>query len=253
MPMATASTERTRLTRRNVLRCALVAPAVVAGAQRASAADPVSVGMVNTISDAGFFVAEAKGYFKAAGIDVKFSPFPSASGMIAPLASGDLDVGSGAVSAGHYNANERQIPVKFVADKARNAPDLSFQSIVVRSALIESGKFKGFADLKGLKFAIPAPASVGEQSILNEALKRGGLGWNDCERAFLGINEQVAAFRNGGLDASITSEPLISIMAKQGLTTRFATVGSFYPNQQAAVVCYGAQFVTKRPRSAGAL
>lgn len=36
-------------------------------------------------------------------------------------------------------------------------------------------------------------------------------------------------------------------MAKQGLTTRFATVGSFYPNQQAAVVCYGAQFVTKRP------
>jgi hypothetical protein len=30
------------------------------------------------------------------------------------------------------------------------------------------------------------------------------------------------------------------------ITTRFATVGSFYPNQQAAVVCYGAQFVTKR-------
>ena len=73
MPMATASTERTRLTRRNVLSCVLVAPAVVAGARGATAADPVSVGMVNTISDAGFFVAEAKGYFKAAGIDDKFS------------------------------------------------------------------------------------------------------------------------------------------------------------------------------------
>jgi len=33
----------------------------------------------------------------------------------------------------------------------------------------------------------------------------------------------------------------------QGFTTRFATVGSFYPNQQAAVVCYAAQFVTTRP------
>jgi NitT/TauT family transport system substrate-binding protein len=121
----------------------------MAGSRRAGASDPVSVGMVNTISDAGFFVAEAKGYFKAAGIDVTFSSFPSASGMIAPLASGDLDVGSGAVSsAGRYNANERQIPVKFVADKARNAPDLSFQSIIVRSALIEGGKFKSFADLK---------------------------------------------------------------------------------------------------------
>jgi hypothetical protein len=70
--------------------------------------------------------AEAKGYFKAAGIEVKFQPFSSASGMIAPLASGELDVGSGAVSAGHYNANERQIPLKFVADKARNAPTSRF-------------------------------------------------------------------------------------------------------------------------------
>jgi NitT/TauT family transport system substrate-binding protein len=133
-PMATTSSSPARVTRRTFLSCTLAAPAVMAGSRFASAAEPVSVGMVNTISDAGFFVAEAKGYFKAAGIDVKFSPFPSASGMIAPLASGDLDVGSGAVSAGHYNANERQIPVKFVADKARNAPDLSFQSIVARSA-----------------------------------------------------------------------------------------------------------------------
>ena len=31
---------------------------------------------------------------------------------------------------------------------------------------------KSFADLKGLKFAIPAPASVGEESILHEALMK---------------------------------------------------------------------------------
>jgi NitT/TauT family transport system substrate-binding protein len=223
-----------RITRRQFAAGALAAPAILVMSRRAGAAEAVSLGMVNTISDAGFF-------------EVKFLPFTSASAMIPALASGELDVGSGAVSAGHYNANERQIPLKIVADKASNTADYSFQSIVVRSALIESGKFKTFGDLKGLKFAIPAPASVGEQSILNEALKLGGLGWNDSERAFLGINEQVAAFRNGGLDASVTSEPLISIMAKQGLTKRFATVGSFYPNQQAAVVCYGAQFATRRP------
>jgi NitT/TauT family transport system substrate-binding protein len=245
--MAANSPRQSCVTRRTFVAGALAAPAIVAASRRASAADAVSLGMVNTISDVGFFVADAKGYFKDAGIEVSFLPFTSASAMIPPLASGDLDVGSGAVSAGHYNASERQIPLKIVADKATNAPDYSFQSIIVRNALIESGKFKSFADLKGLKFAIPAPASVGEQSILNEALKRGGLGWNDCERAFLGINEQVAAFKNGGLDASITAEPLISIMAKQGFATRFATVGSFYPNQQAAVVCYGAQFATKRP------
>jgi NitT/TauT family transport system substrate-binding protein len=234
-------------TRRAFLTAALAAPAILSLARRAGAAEPVSLGLVNTISDAGFFVADAKGYFAAEGIAVKFLPFTSASNMIASLASGELDAGSGAVSAGHYNANDRNIPLKFVADKARNAPDMSFQSIVVRKALIDEGKFRGFADLKGKKFAIPAPASVGEQSILNEALRQGKLNWDDCERAFLGINEQVAAFRNGALDASVTSEPLISIMAKQGLAARFATVGSFYPNQQAAVVCYGAPFLTRRP------
>jgi NitT/TauT family transport system substrate-binding protein len=238
---------RKAVTRRVLVATALAAPAIVSLARRSDAAEPVSLGLVNTISDAGFFVADAKGYFKAEGIEVTFQRFPSASGMISSLASGDLDVGSGAVSAGHYNANDRQIPLKFVADKSRNEADMSFQSIIVRKALIDEGKFKSFADLKGCKFAIPAPASVGEQSILNEALKRASLGWNDCERAFLGINEQVVAFKNGALDASITSEPLISIMEKQGFTHRFATVGSFYPNQQAAVVCYGAPFLGKRP------
>src|SRR5258708_4914397 len=234
--MAGNPARQLRVTRRRLLAGALAAPAIIAASRRASATEAVSLGIVNTISDAGFFVAEAKGYFKAAGIEVTFLPFTSASAMIPPLASGDLDVGSGAVSAGHYNANERQIPLKIVADKASNTRDYSFQSIVVRSSLIESGKFKSFADLKGLKFAIPAPASVGEQSILNEALKLGGLGWNDCERAFLGINEQVAAFKNGGLDASVTSEPLISIMAKQGLTKRFSTRGRLYPNPHPAPV-----------------
>src|SRR5712672_2633946 len=137
-----------RVTRRKFLVAALAAPAMVAASRRAGAAEAVSLGMVNTISDAGFFVAEAKGYFKAAGIEVKFLPFTSASAMIPALASGELDVGSGAVAAGHYNANERQIPLKIVADKASNTADYSFQSIIVRNALIESGKFKSFADLK---------------------------------------------------------------------------------------------------------
>ena len=65
--MATTSSKHARVTRRTVLTCALATPAVMAGSRRASASDTVSVGMVNTISDAGFFVADAKGYFKAAG------------------------------------------------------------------------------------------------------------------------------------------------------------------------------------------
>jgi ABC-type nitrate/sulfonate/bicarbonate transport system substrate-binding protein len=86
--MAIHLTARPLMTRRTFTAGVLAAPIIVATSKRASAADTVSLGMVNTISDAGFFVAEAKGYFKAAGIEVKFLPFTSASAMIPALASG---------------------------------------------------------------------------------------------------------------------------------------------------------------------
>src|SRR3981189_2986189 len=88
-PMATPASKHACVTRRTFLTCALATPAVMAGSRLASAADPVSVGMVNTISDAGFFVAEAKGYFKAAGIEGKFLPLTSAPALIPPPPSGD--------------------------------------------------------------------------------------------------------------------------------------------------------------------
>jgi NitT/TauT family transport system substrate-binding protein len=248
--MASRPGTRTCITRRRLVGGMLTAPAVLAAWRPASAAEPVSIGMVNTISDAGFFVAAGKGYFEQEGLEVKFLSFRAGAAMISPLASGDLDVGAGAVSAGLFNANERQIPIKIVADKARNAPGYGFQSLLLRRALMESGRFKSFADLRGLRVAIPSIGSAGEQSILNEALKRGGLTYADCEKVFLGINDQVAAFKNGAIDVSVISEPLISITVKEGLTSRFATVDTFYPNQQAAVVFYGAQFAAKRPDAA---
>src|SRR5262249_62235843 len=111
---------RQELTRRSVLAGAVAAPAILSW--RAAAAEPVSVGMVNTISDAGFFVAQAKGYFQAAGIEVTFQSFPSASNMIAPLASGDLDVGSGAVSAGGRHDPAAGRPGRILAPTARRGP-----------------------------------------------------------------------------------------------------------------------------------
>ena len=237
-------------TRRAFVAGLAVTPAILSPRTRALAAEPVSIGIVNTISDAGFFVADAKSYFKDEGLEVKFVPFRSGATMIAPLGSGELDVGAGAVSAGLFNANERNISIKIVADKARNAPGYGFQSIVVRRALIDEGRFDSFADLRGLKVAIPNIGSVGEQSILNEALKLGGLAYADCEKVFLGINDQVAAYRNGAIDASVISEPLISIMIKQGFVARFATVDRFYPNEQAAVVAFGEAFSRGRADAA---
>jgi len=206
----------------------------------------VRIGIVNTSSDVGFFIADKKGYFKQEGIDATFIDFESAAKMIAPLASGQLDVGGGASSAGLYNAAARGIDIKIVADKGSIPPGYGFSSLLVRKDLIDSGKFKDFKDLKGLKVAIGA-AGTSTASALNEALKRGGLKYGDVDVVYMGFPQHALAFANKAIDASITNEPTITKAVQSGAAVRFAGNDAFYPNQQTAVVLYGGEFIQKNP------
>jgi NitT/TauT family transport system substrate-binding protein len=215
----------------------------------AQAQTTVQVGIVNTISDAGFYVAESKGYFRQEGLDVKFTAFNSAARMIAPLGAGQLDVGGGTVSAGLYNAVGRDIKIKIVADKGSIAPGYAFSALMVRKDLVDSGKYKSFKDLKGMKVAIGA-AGTGTASALNEALKRGGLSYGDVEIIDLAFPQHMAAYTNKGIDASVTNEPTVTLSARAGVAVRVAGNDEIYPNQQTAVVLYSEEFMKSRPEAA---
>ena len=99
------------------------------------------------------------------------------------MAPGEVDVGSGATSAGLYNAVKRGINIKIVSDKARNAPGYGFEAILARSDLVDSGKIKSVNDLKGLKVAMSANGNS-ENAIMNYALVKNGLTYNDIDRSF---------------------------------------------------------------------
>jgi len=230
---------------------ALVALATGLGLADAHAqtAATVKVGTANTSSDAGFFIAEKKGYFKQEGINVEFIAFNSAAKMVAPLGVGQLDVGAGAPSAGLYNAIARGIDVKIVADKASSPPGFGYNPLLVRKDLIDSGRFKSFKDLKGLKVAVSA-AGTSPAVMLNEALKKGGLSYSDVTVVSLGFPQHVMALQNKAVDASITTEPHVTTVVNLGAAVRFAGNDEFYPNQQVAVVLYGAIFIKDSPDTA---
>ena len=159
--------------------CALLSGLALDAARApAAAADQVKIGISRTISDAGYYMADAMGFFRDEGIDVSITGFNSAAQMIAPLGTGELDVGGGTVSAGFYNAVGRGILMKIVADQASIKPGYGYSSLMVRKDLVDSGRYKSFADLKGMKVAIGAPGT-GTASALNEALKKGGLEYSD--------------------------------------------------------------------------
>ena len=213
----------------------------------AGIAQTLNVGVVGTSSDAPFFIADKKGYFKDAGITVKFTRFDSAAQMIAPLGAGQLEVGGGATSAGLYNAVAQGVHIKIVADKARNAAGYGFQAVMVRKDLAD--KVKDYKDLKGLKIATSAVGNS-ESSLLNEALKKGGLKLTDVEQVYIGFPQHPAAYANGAIDASITTEPTITAILKAGSAVRKFGVDEFFPNHQTAVTFYGEDFATKQPETA---
>ena len=80
------------------------------------------MGKLPTISDSGMHLAVEKGYFAEEGLDIESIPFDSAAQMVAPLGAGQLDAGGGSTSAGLFNAINRDLPLKIVADKGSFPP-----------------------------------------------------------------------------------------------------------------------------------
>jgi NitT/TauT family transport system substrate-binding protein len=207
------------------------------------------VGVTGTSSDAAYFIADAKGFFRDEGIRVQFIRFDSAAKMIAPLGSGDLDVGGGATSVALYNAAKRDVRIKIVAEKGRMPKNGSWEAVVVRKDLFDSGRVKSLGDLKGLRVSVNSTGNS-EAVLLDEALNRGKLTWKDIEPVYLGFSQHPPAFLNGALDAAITAEPFLTSMLKAGTIVKLIGVDEYYPDFQNAVTLYGSAFIEKRPAEA---
>lgn len=201
----------------------------------------VSVGITSSASDAPFYVAKDKGYFEDEGLSVDFVPFDSAAKMIAPLGGGQLDVGAGAPSAGFYNAVSRDVNLRIVADKGSMPENYGYMPLMVRTELFDSGQVTSIEDLEGLKIAEPAQATA-TSSTLSTMLGSAELSYDDVQHEFIGFSSHVAAFQNGAIDASLTTEPSATIAEQEGVAVRLATPPEFYDNQQLAVVLYSATF-----------
>jgi NitT/TauT family transport system substrate-binding protein len=225
---------------------ATAAAIAVPNLARAQTIDVVNIGHVIGISEAPFFIGDAKGFFHDAGVDVKWTVFEASAQMIAPLAQGQLDgLGSG-ISAATFNAIGRGIPLRIVGDRGIDFPPYGALPLVVRTDLIKTGRFKSLRDLKGLKIAEPTKGGA-NLPIVVRFLEKAGLKYEDADHLFLPFAEQIAGFRNGAVDAAVLIEPFASLAISQGYVTRVAVDTDAYPNHQISVLFYSAPFIEKRP------
>jgi NitT/TauT family transport system substrate-binding protein len=211
----------------------------------APAADKVAVGTGGSASDAPFYIAYDRGFFKDEGLDVELIVLDSGAKVIAPLGTGELDVGSGALSVGFWNALLRGIKFRIVADRGHTEPGYLYQTVFVRKDLIDSGQFKSLKDLKGMRIGFAAQG-VTSLSLLNEAAKFAGIKYEDVTPVYLSFPQQIAALQNKALDGTMLIEPQATVAVNAGYGVRFMDTNEFYPHQQISVIFYSDRFATQR-------
>src|SRR2546430_12736208 len=95
-------------------------------------ATTLRVGLVASVSDAGFFVPMERGYFAEQGLAIEFVPFRSAADMIAPLGVGQLDIGGGAGSAGLFYTMGPGGGLRVVGGQGANLTGARYEGPIIR-------------------------------------------------------------------------------------------------------------------------
>lgn len=239
----------TRFARRWLRFAALASSLLLPSA--AVAVEVVRMGDLPAITNAGLYIAIEKGYFQARGITVETERFASAGKMIAPLATGQLDVAVGAPSAGLYNAIAGGMDFRVVADKGQLRPGGSFVPVIVRKDLVDSGRVKSVKDLKGLKVANGAKG-ITLDYLLAKMLEQAGLGFDAVDVVYLSYPDAIKALASRAVDAAIAPEPW-GVQAEQQkvgvrlfLTEQTPAVATF----QVGVIMYAGKFIKERPKVA---
>ena len=210
----------------------------------------VPVGISPVMSSAAMFIAKERGYFEEQGINVIINPFKASGAKMVPfLATGQLLVAGGNVNAGMYNAISNDIPVKIVTDKGTVTPGHGYLALIVRKDHVDSGRYKSFKDLKGMRMAVTAKG-VSQQIVTEMYLKKVGLSLDDIELKYLAYSDINIALANKSIDASIQIEPLVAAAVDKKIAVRVAGDDEIYPDQQSAVIYYSPVFMEKHPEQA---
>jgi NitT/TauT family transport system substrate-binding protein len=223
-----------------------IALAALALASPARAADKVNIAISNSTADFAILIAMKRGYFAEEGIEPNPTVFDSGGKMMAPLGSGEIDVATGSANATLYNAVARGIGIKIVSGNGNAAPGYGHQILIVRKQLVDSGRYKTMADLKGMKIALPG-AGTGATSTLNQGLKTAGLTYKDIEPIYLAYPNHVTALANGAIDAAFATEPSATYAVRQGYAVKIASSDQFYPWSDATHIVYSSIFADKKP------
>jgi NitT/TauT family transport system substrate-binding protein len=208
----------------------------------------LKVGAIGALSDAGIFIAYEKGFFRDEGLDVEIVSFKAAPQILPAIATGEVQASGSAVSPALFNAFQRGVGMKVVADKGQVSKGFGFAALAIRSDLVDT--VHDFKDFKGRKFGVMGKG-VSSTAQLGKALELGGLQPSDVELVELGLPEMVAAMSNKVIDGATLLEPFVTLAVARRVAVRWKGMEDFLPFKgQNGVIIYSEKFANDQPEAA---
>jgi NitT/TauT family transport system substrate-binding protein len=188
------------------LACSFAVLAALAAV--AARAEPITVAIVPSVPAGSTLIAEEKGYFREAGLEVKIERIDSMGKAVAFLAANHVQVAQGGINAGIFNAMGQGLPVTLALDGGSTP---LYHKILVRRGIED--KIKTVADLKGRTVGLSAPGSTSMYEMAM-TLATAGLSLKDVKH--LAFSQMTTALANGALDAALMVAPFTELATKQG-------------------------------------
>lgn len=211
---------------------------------KAGALQVVTVASDQAPAQAGIILGDTLGYFKKEGIKIEYKTFASGEDELTALASGQVDVARGVVSAGLFNAMHQGIPVRIVADGGQNQPNAPYFEIALKKSL--APKVTSFCDLKGLKIGLAGQGTINEV-FLGRALAKCGLPLTSVHEvvvdSFPDLNTAVA---NGAVDGIVQIEPLITEGVQAGYLSWWKNPTTYAPDEPVSVIEFGKRLLANK-------
>ncbi len=194
------------------------------------------------------YVAASRGLFDKYGLKVDFERVKSGTEAIAFLNKGSVDVGGIAIVTSLWNGWNRGLDLKIIAPGALEPMQNSPTGLFVRKALLDDGKVKAPADLKGLRLASSGGPGSGGEYLAAKALARGGLSIRDVSLINIGNADMPQAMERGAIDAALAAAPYSNQMIEAG--TAALLEGDLTPGLMTVAFVGSTQFLAKRPEVA---
>ena len=216
----------------------------------AHAADKVRLGVFPSSAALPFYIAQNRGYFKAAGLEVEEIPMTSHPLTVQAIVAGNIDGAANLVTLEGANMESRRPnTLKYLSLNGQNSAHVIEQFVVKAGHPARSLRdFKGGVKL----FSAPGPANIGAaRAVLKSVGLKEGSDFTIQEQP---INMHASVLQAGTFDGGYTLEPAATIMVGQKIGQRVEAgviATHLLGNKNASAFAAGAvladRFVSERP------